>query len=371
MHIEIVPYTEVMEDAVGAFNARLRAGGVFQSLPKEHISERLPRIDDRKIFQEYFLAVDGSSVAGGYTFMHQQFSFRGNIKSMPCFGLPISEGIVNKTYVGVGPVVFRDALARQPLMFTVGIGSTDAVVTKMLIAMGWSIYVIPFYFKVNKPLRFLRNITHLRKTKFRRLVLDILALTGLGWIGVKLLRVASKYHWNLKRSVVAEEVSDFSQWADELWDVCNLNYSMMAVRDSATLNILYPAKSDRFIRLKVSRGTELIGWAVVLDTQMQNHNYFGNMRTGSIADCLALPENAEGVIQAATRFLEVRGVDLLISNQSHSSWCSALGNLGFIRGPSNFVFAASRKLTDLLNPFEATVVDIHVNRGDGDGPIHL
>lgn len=371
MHTEIVPYTEDMVDAVKAFNARLKAGGIFQSFPNEHVSKRLPQINDRTIFEEYFLAVDGRSVAGGYILTHQRFSFKGNIRSMPCFGLPMSEGIVNKAYVGVGPLVFRDAMARQPLMFTVGIGSSEAVVTRMLRAMGWGIHAIPFYFKVNKPLRFLRNIVYLRKTKFRRLILDILALTGLGWLGIRLLRIISPPVRTQDKSVATEEVSDFSHWADELWSVCKSNYSMMAVRDSTTLNILYPRESYRFIRLKILRGADLIGWAVVLDTQMQNHNYFGNMRVGSIGDCLALPENASNVIQAATIFLEARRVDLMISNQSHSSWCAALVDSGFRRGPSNFIFAASKKLTELLHPFEATVTDIHVNRGDGEGPSHL
>jgi hypothetical protein len=371
LHIEIAPYTEDMIDAVKAFNARLKAGGASSTFPEEHVSSWLPKINDRKIFREHFLAVDGRSVVGGYILKHQQFSFKGKIRSMPCFGLPISEGLVNKTYVGVGALVFRDALMRQPLMFTVGIGSSEAVVTRMLRSMGWSIGVVPFYFRVNNSSRFLRNIVYLRKTKLRRLMLHILALTGLGWIGMRVLQSVSNPIRSRNDSAVAEEVDHFSHWADELWSVCESNYSMLAVRDSTTLNILYPKESGRFICLKVSRGAGLIGWVVVLDTRMQNHNYFGNMRVGSIVDCLALPENASSVIRVAARFLEARGVDLMISNQSHSSWCRALRDSGFIRGPSNYIFAASKKLTDLLYPFQVTMTDIHVNRGDGDGPIHL
>lgn len=369
--IEIVPYTEELIDAVKAFNARLIVGGAPSKFPEEHMSWWLPKITDRVIYQEYFLAVDGRSVVGGYILKHQQFSFKGNIKSMPCFGLPISEGIVDKTYVGVGALVFRDALMRQPLMFTLGIGSNEAVVTKMLRAMGWSTYSVPFHFKVNHPFRFFRYITHLRKTALRRAFLDILAVTGLGWAGIRLLQNISKRPYIRNETAAVEEINDFAPWSDELWDKCKSKYSMIAVRDSTTLNILYPRESDKFIRLKVLRGTDLIGWVVVLDTEMQNHSYFGNLRVGSIVDCLALTENAASVIQAATRFLEARGVDLIISNQSHRSWYLALRDSGFIRGPSNFIFVASKKLTDLLCPFEVNTTDIHMNRGDGDGPIHL
>ena len=40
---------------------------------------------------------------------------------------------------------------------------------------------------------------------------------------------------------------------------------------------------------------------------------------------------------------------------------------GFLEGPSNFIFAASKKLAELTGRYE----EIHINRGDGDGPIHL
>ncbi|MEZ4290386.1 MAG: hypothetical protein R3E53_07555 [Myxococcota bacterium] len=48
----------------------------------------------------------------------------------------------------------------------------------------------------------------------------------------------------------------------------------------------------------------------------------GNLRVGCVADCLARPEDADAVIDAATRFLRARGdVDCLVgSNQSHPAW---------------------------------------------------
>src|SRR6266705_69741 len=111
---------------------------------------------------------------------------------------------------------------------------------------------------------------------------------------------------------------------------------MIAVRNSETLNILYPANSKRFLSYKVTRGGGVLGWVVLLDTPMHNDKYFGNLRVGSIVDCLALPENASAVIRAATRVLEERGADLIVSNQSHAAWSTALRNAGFVAGPSNF-----------------------------------
>ena len=111
------------------------------------------------------------------------------------------------------------------------------------------------------------------------------------------------------------------------------------------------------------------GWAVVLDTQMKNHKQFGDMRVGTIVDCLAPPDDAATVVRAATRTLEKRGVDLIVSNQLHAAWCAGLAGAGFRRGPSNFLFALAPALAALLE--DAEDGDIHINRGDGDGPIHL
>jgi hypothetical protein len=104
---------------------------------------------------------------------------------------------------------------------------------------------------------------------------------------------------------------------------------------------------------------------VMLDTAMRDNEYFGDLRVGTIADCLARPEDAGIVIHAARVYLERRGVDLIISNQGHPAWTGALRADGFFRGPSNFLFAASPALG------AAGISEYHINRGDGDGPVHL
>jgi hypothetical protein len=133
---------------------------------------------------------------------------------------------------------------------------------------------------------------------------------------------------------------------------------------------------------------------VLLDTQMQGHKQFGDMRVGTIVDCLAPPESAGAVIRAAAGLLEQRGVDLIVSNQLHGAWCTALVESGFRAGPSNYLLALSPALAeaagggemrrqagvDRLKPVpplhlqgarRPTGAPFHFNRGDGDGPIHL
>jgi hypothetical protein len=104
---------------------------------------------------------------------------------------------------------------------------------------------------------------------------------------------------------------------------------------------------------------------------MSAHKQFGDLHVGTIVDCLALPENAESVIAAATELLTDRNVDLIVSNQSHPWWCSALTANGFLSGPSNFALATSPKLTQMIASTDQAFTRIHINRGDGDGPINL
>jgi len=86
---------------------------------------------------------------------------------------------------------------------------------------------------------------------------------------------------------------------------------------------------------------------------------------------VALPGKEALVAAAADRELARRDVDLVVSNQTACEWGAALTRLGYREGPSNFALTCSRKLVESLGPLEQILAQSHVNRGDGDGPIHL
>ena len=372
MGIEIRPYTINEINAVKDFNRRLRKFGITYQFPETNIPEWLPKLDNRKIYQEYFLAVENNiKVRGAYILKHQEFVFYGEKLAIGYYHLPISEGIINKDYFFIGSQMLRNALKRQPFLFASGMSSPEELLPQLLKVMAWNIFSIPFFFKINNPQPFLKNITVLRKTFPKKLLTFIISITGVGWVTIKMLHDLIRKEKFQSDLLVYEVVADFSCWADELWEACKSKYAVIAVRDSSILNILYACNSDRFIRVKVLQQNKVIGWAVVLNTIMSNHKQFGNMRVGSIVDCLALPSNASKVVVAATDYLENAGVDLIVSNQSHNLWCSAFQNAGYIKGPSNFIFAASKKLSGLIDPFESNKTNIHLTRGDVDGPIHL
>jgi hypothetical protein len=372
MPITIQPYTNEHVESVRRFNDRLKVGGVAIPVPLSPDLIWLPQRPGRRLFQEYRLAVDQEGeVRGAYILKHQDFRIGDQVVGIADFRQQVSEGAVDSRYPYVGVQMLRDALVRQPMLFGLGIGGYDMPLTQLLQAAGWKIIAVPFFFRVIRPVAFLRNIVHLRRHASTRWLLDALAMTGLGWAGI---RAAQKvYGRRLPRDaeVVAEEVSDFSAWTEELWEQRKGKYGMTAVRNLATLQLLYPQGDSRFIRLRITDRSRPIGWAVVLDTPLQNHNYFGDMRLGSIVDGFAAPDDAFQVVATAKEFLKSRGADLIVSNQSHLAWRRGFRRVGFFQGPSNFLLALSPQLAELLRRQNVSDEAIYVNRGDGDGPINL
>jgi hypothetical protein len=174
-----------------------------------------------------------------------------------------------------------------------------------------------------------------------------------------------------KSGWTSEVVADFNESVNAVWEGARSNYSLIARRDLEVLRTLYPPQNERFIRLQLSRDGKPIGWAVLLNTPMQASKYFGNLRVGTVVDCLALPGEEAAVVAACTRELGTRGADLVISNQLHRDWCAAFDGMGYLRGPSNFFFAVAPGLVKRLEPFDTEVHRAHMTRGDGDGPINL
>jgi len=370
MAIAIQPYSADLIPAVRAFNKRLATGGVAPEFhfPESNIPDWLPKLDGRRIYQEYYLAVDGESVRGGFILKFQDFFLAGKLQPVVYYHLPVSEGIINKAYAGVGVHMLRSALKLRPMLFALGMGGFDRPLPQMLQALGWNLCAVPFYFKANHAAKFLREIAPLRQSESRQLLAGLAAFTGAGWAVMKLVDAVRTAR--PEPALLVEKIDTFSECDDDLWQQCREHYKLVAARDCQTLNILYP-RDKTFLRIRISRRGKPIGWAVMLDSQMRDNKYFGNLRLGSIVDCLALPADASPVMHGATDFLKQRGVDLTISNQSHHAWGSALRSSGFLKARSNSIFAASKALAELLAPFQSTQNQLFMNRGDGDGPVNL
>jgi hypothetical protein len=353
MALEILPFTADRIGAVRAFNERLGSHGV----PAE---QRFPETPDPGWMpgMELFVAVDGGIVRGGYILRRQRFHAAGDLVDAAHFRLPLSEGLIDRKYSALGLRLVRDALAREPRLYAMGMGGWEHPLPQMLKRLGWRMSAVPFYFKVVNAGRFLRNIRALRTSALRRFAMDAAAATGAGWLGMKalgMLKILSPEKYDLAES--------FSGWADDVWQQVRGAYPLAAVRDGRTLDELYPASDPRFLRVRAAGG-----WAVALDTQMEDHKQFGAMRVGTIVDGLAPVASASRVVRAATSLLMSRGVDLIVSNQSHAAWQRGLMEAGFRQGPSNYLVALSPELANAAGDEPGRW---HFDRGDGDGPIHL
>ena len=368
MPIVIQPYRREHEPAVAEFNQRLRRAGEDENMVFYRDAEPrwLRRTANSRIYNEFFVALDNGIVRGGYALKNQDFLFPdGQVRSIGYYHHPLSEGIVSKTHAAVGMLLLRDALQRSPLLHCLGMGGYDRPLPQMLLRLGWAHCPVPFFFRVLSPTKFLRQMQPLRESTKRKVAMDLAAFSGSGWAAAKLFEGYRALTAPRVAKAETREIAAFEANSQSLWDQAKRICSFTAVRDRAALQVLYPPTETHLTRVEIERGGSAIGWAVV--GERRRDAKYGNLRVGSIVDCWALPGEFLPVVQGATDKLKRQGFDLILTNQSHQDWGNAFKTAGYFSGPSNFVFAASKMLTELLVPFDETRVRMHFTRADGDG----
>jgi len=295
----------------------------------------------------------------------------GAVRECGFLRVPISEGIINPAYMMVAMILMRDILQRYPLVFCLGMGGLRQPVAQWVQSLNWPRAIVPLYFKVLRPYRFLRMLRYLRRKPWLALLADMAACTGAGYAAI---RLAQMRPWRPAADLSPTDVEvlpAFDQGADELWESCAASYAMVGLRTHDTLNTLYPAAATNFCRLQVRSGGRMCGWVVTVVRQDAENPLFGNLRVGIIADCLAAPADAKLVLAHATRLLQSADPDLIISHQAHETWGAALRELGYLSGPSVHDLALSPELARLLQPFDSRIRQAHLTRGDGEGPTNL
>jgi len=369
MGIEIVPYTDEFTEQVIEFNRRMHDGGTTWGWYEHSEDEWLPRRAEVAVWREHFLALeDHAVVRGAYALKPQDWRIGGRRVVVTDWQGPVSEGLLSRRYATLGLRMIRDMLKRYPLLYSWGHGGEEAKMLQLLRSLKWHFHATPFLLKVCKPFRFLRENAYLRGTPARRVLLDALAFSGLGWLGLKLLFAALSLRGGGARAD-CEVVEEFGPWADELWERCCDEYEAIGLRDAKTMNALLPPHGwPEAIRLRVTRDGATLGWAAVMDHQLRDDDRFGNLRVGSVIDCLARVEDAPAVIAAATRFLVGRGVDLIVANQSHPAWVRAFEASGFLALRGRRYFAMSPDLHEALSPFDRVAQGLHLTNLDGHGP---
>ena len=368
-----MPHAAAHVGAVAAFNRRLAEGGSPWSFYTDPLPDWIAPRPGQAVWREYHVAVDDAGdVRGAYALKPQTWLVHGEPRTVADWQGPFSEGSVDAKFTTLGLRMLRDMLKKYPLLYSWGHGGDEQPVVQMLQKLGWVMHQTPFCLLVLRPSRFLRLNALLRSTPLRRLVLDMAAFSGAGLVLLKMLHAALRLRHARRFTAVAIEVPTFGPWADDLWHRCKARYAAIALRDSASMNALVPATGwPAGIRLKVDRGGQTIGWAVVMDTQMRGDARFGTLRVGSIVDCLADPDDTGEVVAVATECLRRRGVDIVISNQAHPAWAQGFAQNGYAVLPNKRMFAPSPALRAVLEPFDETARGLHLTNMDGHGPMAL
>ena len=350
-----------------------------KDLEDHKINFRLPvptskysRTDDFIHERNFMLTENKTTVRAGYTLKCQWFKVNDALLQVGYYYRPVSAGLFNKKYNICGVLLVNDAHKRYPNIFSLGMGGLSEALPKLLKGLNWNLQKVPFFFKVCNPLPFLKNIKYLKNTKLKSFIIMLAANSGLGWLSIKFFfLIFSLFYIRLKKEpyIIAEEIEVFDQDLNSVWESAKQYSSFIAVRNYKYLKTLYSDK--RFIKLKFFDNKKTVGWSISLCTQLDDHKQFGHMKLGSIVDCLSLKDYEKSIIRKTSEMLEKKGVDLIVSNQSHIFWKNAFKMNSFINGPSNFIFASSKVLSDkLMNNIESKD-HIHLTRGDGDGPTNL
>ncbi len=370
--IRVVPHSSEHTDAVIAFNVRMREGGSKWGFYPDPEPDWIPHSEGASTWREYHLAVDDDgTVRGGYALKPQEWLIAGERHWVTDWQGPFTEAAIDVKYSPLMLKLMRGMLKDHPLLFSLGHGGTDEPIVDLLRKMGWTLWGVPFVFHINRPFRFLRLNRYLRGTPLRRVALDLLAFTGLGWLGIKALQGWHKLrHRAQGQRLETREVSEFGDWADALWASCEDAYACLAVRDRAMMNALMPATGwPGGIRLQMCNPEgQCLGWVIVHDKTFADDPRFGTLRVGLITDCFAHPDHAGAVAAAAHAYLRSRKVDMIFANLSHSAWTEALQSCGYTRLENRRIFALSPALHTQLSATNDIRDGLHLTNMDGHGP---
>ncbi len=364
MAIRIVPLGDREVEEARAFNARMEAAGA----PGDFISDR-PGPSGGGIVRQQYVALDGR-VHGGVLECAYPAWLNGAEMTAYNYQSPISEGIIDRRYGLVAVLLIKFMHQQGRHLFMVGMGA-DTRLPRLMTASGWVVRSVPFLFRVHQASRLLAEMPLLRSSRVRAMGATLLAASGAGRLGAGLLQGKGLGARLATRDYSIGPLEEWGGWADELWERFLPHCSFAVQRNRRALAEMYPTSDDRVLRFVVKRRGRIVGWSACLNTQMVGSLHFGNLRVATILDAVAPPESMEATIALTDGRLRSVGADLVVSNQAHGRWQEAFRACGFLEGPSNYQFAASRALAEEIGSQAEGGLRVHLNRGDAEGRIHL
>jgi hypothetical protein len=352
--------------AVRGFNQRMTEGRADSDFLLPDALEMSGSAPGDPIQWTRYVVLDGEFVRGGLLAMEQPGWLNDQMTRALNFQSPLSEGIVNPKYSMVAMQMVKFMQKQADAVFMVGMGAIDRPLPKLLLAMGWTVRPVPFLFRVHRAGRFLSELQMLRTSPLKRMAAQAGRVTGLG-----ALALAIQQRPKTGTDGDIRQVAEWGDWADDIWMASRDTCSFAVARDRRTLASLYPAADPRFQILLVERSGQAVGWSVCFNAPMVNHHHFGNLKVGSMLDCVAIPEARPTTAILTDQELAAQGADLVLVNHSHAGWTGAFREAGFLSGPSNYMLAMSKKLAEAVHSSPGGEAQVHITRGDGDGRIHL
>lgn len=365
MSIRIERATAEDLPGIRSLNQRLQEGGSSFRLPDGPASLDGAASGNAPVWREFYVAREPDAVRGGYQLKREPLRIGSSSTDVWNYKLPVSEGIVNRAYAMVGIQLLQDAMTRAERLYCLGMGGLTLPLPRLLARSKWTVEAVPFHFRVIRSSGFLKNVRYLQN---RAALVALAQHSGLGALATCAWRLAAQLRQpRLPPHLTVETLPSFGPEADVLFSDVQNSYGALVERTARVLNLRFPMEDRRLIRLMARSAGQPVGWVVLTRSDLSDHKQFGSMRLGCIVDGCCDPGLSPVMIRIGTERLIAEGVDLIVSNQSHSAWIDGLRRCAFVQGPSNFIFARSPGLagcTPRLN-------DWHMNRGDGDGPINL
>ena len=364
--MRFAPFDDSHVAAVKDFNRRMLAGHADSEflLATEPDSRVRPAEDPIQWTQ--YVVLDGEDVRGGVITMDQPGWVNGRSIRAVNFQSPLSEGIVDPKYTMVALQLVKFMQKQGEAGYFAGMGSSDRPLAKLLSASGWWLRPLPFLFRVHRAGNVLRELRMLQTTLLRRTAASAARFSGIGACGLAVMQ--------RRRNVVREsirQVTTWGDWADEIWQCCRAGCSFAVQRDRRTLESLYPTSDPKTKILLIERHGNPVGWSVCFNARLSNHRHFGNLQLASILDCMAQAEAMIATAVLTDREMSSQGADLVVVNHGHADWVKTFRSAGFLSGPSNYLLAMTKRMTELVLAVPHGADHIHVTRGDGDGRIHL
>jgi hypothetical protein len=368
MPIQIVPYLPEHETSVKALNARLAAGGSTWGFYDFAIPRWAPPGQTPHAARALYLAIDEAGAThAGYCLKTQTFLVGGVETEAASFQGPVSEGLVDPRYSMLGMRLVRDMERRSPLLFAWG--ATERL-GALLKGLGWNQTGGALVMRIVRAERVLRLLPQIRRKPAVRSAAAMLAATGLAQPLVSILQSAlGLFSGGAGPQLKTVQEAQFGPWADEVWQACRDHYGFLAVRDAQTMNVLALREDwPHAIILRMEHEGRTVGWAALRDNVFPEGHRYAGLRIGSLIDSLAEPGFEAGVIEAATRFLQARGVDMVISVYTHRRWLRGFARAGYLVRPNWRPLNASSAMTARLAEVPGGPDSFHLTPLDGDGP---